>query len=104
MQIQVGSGPDDISLAEPGVFTAFSVGFATTAEKAQQALTEVGARTDVDEHIWVPAELVRRLAGSTGAPADAEWDQSFAAMIDYARSRGWYDETTATIRAHLEPL
>jgi hypothetical protein len=100
MHVRVGSGPDDISLAEPGVFTDFSVRFATTAEKAQQALTELGARPDVDEHIWVPAELVRRLAGS----ADAEWHRSFATMIDYARSRGWYDEPTATIRGHFGPL
>ena len=47
----------------------------------------------------VAVDAVRRLAaGSVGAT----WEDDFAAMLDYARSKGWLSDDGASIRAHVE--
>ena len=34
--------------------------------------------------------------------ATEEWEEGFTEMVDYARGRGWMDESGTHIRAHLE--
>jgi hypothetical protein len=47
----------------------------------------------------VDTAAVRRMAaGRVGAG----WDGDFAAMLDYAGSKGWLDETGGSIQAHIE--
>ena len=38
---------------------------------------------------WVRTDVLRRLAGPAATP---EWEQGFAALLDYARTRGWVDD------------
>jgi hypothetical protein len=34
--------------------------------------------------------------------ADDDWEESFAGMVSYARSKGWTDEAGTHLRAHVE--
>lgn len=47
----------------------------------------------------IEVDAVRRLAA--GRVPDG-WEEDFAAMVDYARSKGWYDEAHKAIQAHVE--
>ena len=47
----------------------------------------------------VATAAVRRMAQGRVA---AGWDGDFAAMLEYARTKGWLDESGAMIRAHVE--
>jgi hypothetical protein len=37
-----------------------------------------------------------------GAPATPEWRALYRAMIDYAATKGWIDQASNAIRAHIE--
>ena len=37
-----------------------------------------------------------------GAPTTPEWRAGYQAMIDYAAKKGWIDQTSKAIRAHIE--
>ena len=47
----------------------------------------------------IEVEAVRRLAA--GRVSDG-WEKDFAAMVDYAKTKGWFDESHAAIQAHVE--
>jgi hypothetical protein len=51
------------------------------------------------EEAMIDTSAVRRMA--TGRVPES-WDEDFAAMLKYAESKGWLDETGATIQAHIE--
>lgn len=48
---------------------------------------------------WISEDELRAWAP---AAADPAWQSGLTAMIAYARARGWVDETTGRIRAHIE--
>jgi hypothetical protein len=52
-----------------------------------------------DEYAWVSISELERLAGDVATP---EWRASFAAMIEYARSKGWVDDDLGAVRGHVE--
>lgn len=64
---------------------------------ADAALAALGERVD-DDHVAIAPDTVRRLAGP--AAEDPEWESGFAAMVDYARGKGWL--VGEAIRAHVE--
>ncbi|HYH52130.1 MAG TPA: hypothetical protein VEG38_21520 [Acidimicrobiia bacterium] len=47
----------------------------------------------------IEVQAVRRLAD--GRTPDG-WDRDFAAMVDYAKSKGWFDADHEAIQAHVE--
>ena len=47
----------------------------------------------------IEVDAVRRLAA--GRVPDG-WEKDFAAMVDYARTKGWFDEGRKAIQAHVE--
>jgi len=57
-----------------------------------------------DDALLTPDSL-RNLAASAadedGEVLDAEWEEGFSAMLDYAGSSGWIDDDGA-VRAHVE--
>jgi hypothetical protein len=57
------------------------------------------ARLESSTHAWVSVE---RLRAACGRDADADWSRAFAAMLAFAASKGWLDDTGAELRAHLE--
>ena len=88
-----------VRVDEHTVFTDFHVeapgGFSVPDLAAMMG---EGTRPDGD-HLWIAESAVRHwLAGLT----DADWDESFAGMVSYARSKGWTDEAGTHLRAHIE--
>jgi hypothetical protein len=56
--------------------------------------------TEAGTHCWIVIDRLRELA-ATGQPAD--WGERFDAMITYANRKGWVDEESGCVRAHLTP-
>jgi hypothetical protein len=57
-----------------------------------------------DEAILPPGSLrslAARAADEDGEVLDADWEDGFTAMLDYAGSSGWVDDDGA-VRAHVE--
>jgi hypothetical protein len=50
------------------------------------------------EDAFVTVDAVRRLAG--GRVGDG-WEADFAAMLDYARVKGWLDAAGTAVQAHV---
>ena len=64
-----------------------------------RALAERGVGRRDGDDAWVQVEAVRRLAaGRVGT----SWERDFAAMVDFARDKGWLDASGTAIRAHVE--
>jgi hypothetical protein len=53
-----------------------------------------------EEHVWIRVGELRELAAAAGV--GPEWQAGFDAMLEFARSRGWVDETERAVRAHVE--
>lgn len=99
MRIVLTTEPASSTLEEPDDFTAFSVAAPTgTADALDRALGPVG--TYDGEHVWVERDALVDLAGESGA--DSAWRDGLAAMIDYARAKGFLSEDGTAIRAHVE--
>jgi len=56
---------------------------------------------DEGHHVWLDIDACRELGRE--ALGDA-WVEQYDGMIAYARSKGWTDETGASVRAHIETL
>ena len=65
-------------------------------DAAAQALQ--GAGYIMDGAGWIHVDCLR----CHSAPSDEAWCAGFEAMLQFARSKGWYDETRNAIRAHIE--
>lgn len=57
-----------------------------------------GRLADDGEHALVEIGWVRQHAVGVGPT----WDQDFESMLDFARTKGWIDEGSSAIVAHLE--
>jgi hypothetical protein len=62
------------------------------------ALSSIG-RMEGPDMAWVRSDAIRRLAAGR---VHEGWEAAFTRMIDFARSKGWLDESTGDIRAHCE--
>jgi hypothetical protein len=58
--------------------------------------TAAGSAADAPDHV-----LIRALWIDARVGADEECKEQFAAMLQYARSKGWFDANQGTIRAHV---
>jgi hypothetical protein len=102
VDVDFGVDPATVVLAEPADCTRFHVavrgsGDAGTLDRALRAQS-VGS-VDGDGEAVIDVAAVRRLAaGSVGAT----WDDDLAAMLAYARSKGWLSEDGGALRAHVE--
>lgn len=86
-----------ITLREPSVFNQLDVLVdPQTPEQLAQALARIGRR-EGEQHVWLAPAVLRFLSGHAG---QTEWENGFAAMLDYARRHGWVSET-GEVRAHL---
>jgi hypothetical protein len=98
MIVAVDPASGTVELREPDVFTALHVEAGSAAPDAVlAALGPDGAPAD-DGHVLVSVEAVRRWAGPA---ADEAWEQGYAAMLDFAASKGWVAREGTMIRAHL---
>lgn len=85
-------------LIDPEDFTSFKVVVHDTKPSLEERLAAVGV-VRVDEHAWVGVDALRRLAGPAATPA---WEKSLGSMLEFARTRGWVDDETGSVRAHVE--
>ena len=99
--VDLTATPPGVRLDEPDDCRRFHV--AAHGEAGPDRLGQVLAdhqsgRSDGDD-VWVQLEAVRRLAaGRVGA----SWERDFAAMLEFARDKGWLDASGKAIRAHVE--
>lgn len=85
-------------LLQPSDFTSFKVVVhGIDRIRARSALASVASWVDED-HVAVPADTLRSLAGD--AALDAAWEDGFAKMLAYAATKGWMVD--GAIRAHVE--
>jgi hypothetical protein len=85
-------------LVDPDDHTSFAVVVEGDGEPAPAALA-AGGIVGLGDHAWVRTDALRRLAGPA---ATAEWERSFVAMLDYARTRGWVDDELGAVCGHVE--
>jgi hypothetical protein len=52
-------------------------------------------------HVYVDVSEIHRLA-LLEVPDAKGWETDYEAMLDYARSKGWLDDTGTLIKAHIE--
>lgn len=101
MQIIISN--ETAELDDPDNCRSFSVAVPSgmTGDDLSELLRRsVTGRLDPDgQHVHVPIDAIRRLANGR---TSSGWDADFAAMISYARSKGWVDNTGTTVRGHLE--
>lgn len=67
-----------------------------------QRLQAAGLGTAEGEHAWLDTHSLETMASALSD--DNEWTTGYARMLDYARSKGWCDDESHTVRAHLSPL
>jgi hypothetical protein len=83
-----------VTLDEPDDFKGFKV---VVASGDGSGLFSVGRLAHRDT-AWIKAEAVRTLASAAVTP---EWEEGFAAMLAYAQTKGWLDDS-GDIQAHVE--
>lgn len=98
VEIDLRGEAADARLVDPENFTAFKVVVHDATPSLEERLASLGVAR-VDEHVWVRVDTLRRLAGPAATPA---WEESLASMLEFARSRGWVDDETDSVRAHVE--
>ena len=99
--VDLATHPPVVSLEEAADLKRFHVEVAGGTDRALVfgALVDAAAGRLEGDDAWITIDAVRRLAA---AQADPDWDRDFAAMLDYARGKGWLDDITHAIRAHIE--
>jgi hypothetical protein len=97
--VKVVVSADAVELVEADDTKRFHVEVREDADVAAVLDTSgAGTLADDGEHAFIDIGWVRTNAVAVGP----QWDQEFGAMLDFARSKGWVDEGSSSIRAHLE--
>lgn len=98
MHIVVSTDPDTVVLDDAEDFTAFDVVAPSSADDDLDRRLGPLAQRDGD-HLWVDLEELAALAGTRAT--DADWQTGLAAMVDYARSKGFLSDDGSALRAHI---
>lgn len=101
VKVDLAPTPPVVSLEEPDDTKRFHVTVVggDSMPLLFGALVDAAAGRLEGDDAWIAIDAVRRMAAGRVGP---EWDRDFQAMLDYARTKGWIDETGAAIRAHIE--
>ncbi|MEZ5375903.1 MAG: hypothetical protein R2733_05265 [Acidimicrobiales bacterium] len=100
MRITVNLADNHVTLLGPAAFTGFDLlADPIDADEASiaTALGSVGSAAG-DDHVWIAVDAVRRLAGDH---ATADWEDGFAKMLAYAATKGWTNDDSSMIKAHI---
>jgi hypothetical protein len=101
VSVDLTTTPAEVRLDEPDDCKRFHVaarGAAQAASLADALAANAMGRTDGDD-AFIEIEALRGLAA--GRVSDA-WQADFAAMIEFARTKGWLDASERAIQAHVE--
>jgi hypothetical protein len=96
--VELSLGRRSARLVDPEDMTSFAVVVEGEAGPGAEALA-AGGIVGLGTHAWARTDALRRLAGPLATPA---WEDSFAAMLAFARSRGWVDDELGAVRGHVE--
>jgi hypothetical protein len=96
--VELSLGADFARLLSPDDVTSFAVVLEGDDDPGPGSLA-TGGVLGFGDHAWVRTDALRRLAGPAATP---EWEEGFAAMLDYARTRGWVDDEQGAVRGHVE--
>ena len=96
VELNLGAGP--AHLDDPEDLTSFTVVLEGDGDRAPRRWRPA-ASLGLGDHTWVRTDALRRLAGPIATP---EWESAFAAMLEYARTRGWVDDEHGAVRGHVE--
>jgi hypothetical protein len=101
VRVDVGPHPPVVTLEEPDDCTKFHLSVVGGRDLARVfgALVDAAAGRLEGDHAYITIDAVRRMAA--GRVGD-DWNDRFDGMLDYARSKGWIDDTGNTIQAHIE--
>ena len=99
IDVDLQAEPPAVALEDPEDCKAFAVRARGDRAGLGTALEAAGVgRMDGDEAL-VAVDAVRRMADGRVGPG---WEGDFAAMLDYAESKGWIADDGRSIRAHIE--
>jgi hypothetical protein len=96
--VELSLGADFARLLNADDLSGFVVVLDGGEDPGPEALA-AGGVLGFGDHAWVRTDALRRLAGAVATP---EWEEGFAAMLDYARGRGWVDDEQRAVRGHVE--
>jgi hypothetical protein len=101
VKVNLGSEPATVTLEEPEDCKQFHVTLvAGDVAGLGDALIARGAGTmRSPDEAMIDVSWVRREAAGRVTEG---WEEDFAGMLGYARSKGWLDESGDAIRAHVE--
>ena len=104
MYILIDLDIDAVELAEAHDTKRFHVAIVNGDDDAsvEKILEDKGiGRLDPsdDDHVWISAALIRELAEGRVA---GRWGEDFDHMLSHGTKKGWYDESTGEIKAHVE--
>ncbi len=113
MIIDIDRAALTVIVREADVLDAFSAQCDTTDDALVGPAMGPAGHAAGDAHVWVDTSWVRRqvvLGDATGDPqgtgdrdaVGADWSARFDAMVAYAASKGWTDESGTHINAHIE--
>jgi hypothetical protein len=101
LKVDLAAMPPSVTLEEPEDTKRFHVAVTGGTDPAMVfgALVDAAAGRLEGDDAYVTVDAVRRLAAGRVGP---EWDAGLEQMIDYAKSKDWFDEPGHAIRAHVE--
>jgi hypothetical protein len=89
-----------VTLVDPTDFGGFHVAVAGGGVDDPRLAPVLAPHGHLDaDHAWIDTEAVVALAGPA---ADEAWTAGFAAMVAYARDKGFLSDDGQYLRAHLE--
>jgi hypothetical protein len=106
VQVDLAQTPPRVTLEEPDDTRQFhlavrggSGGDGSDVAMVYGALVDAAAGRLEGSDAWIGVDAVRRMAAGR---VDAGWDDALAAMLEYARSKGWMDDAGNAVKAHVE--
>lgn len=103
MYVQIDIRPERpvVTLEEPDDCTRFHLAVVGGRDigRVFGALVDAAAGRLEGDHALITIDAVRRMARDR---VGDDWDARFDAMLDYARTKGWIDDTGNAIQAHVE--
>jgi hypothetical protein len=101
VQVDLRPRPPVVALEEPddtGHFHVVVIGGDDRALVYGALVDAAAGRLDGDD-AWITLDAVRRWAAGRVGPT---WDDDLARMVEYARTKGWVDDSAYSVRAHVE--
>jgi hypothetical protein len=101
LKVDLAPAPPTVTLEEPEDTQQFHVAVVGGKDWGLVfgALVDAAAGRLEGEDAFITVDAVRRLAEGR---VPESWNGDVDKMIEYARSKGWFDDETHAIRAHVE--